>query len=303
MRISEKKNHFQKKKKVNMSRPPIHRLDIDELSEWLSEIGVQEPIIGRIHSEGIDGSRLVKITDDELKDFGIPGGKIILIRHIIDEYLANLSKLQSVPASAKRIDVLENYDCKEIAESTAETALKGVGVERTNTLYKRIHDAAKVIKKDDTCGPLSLDDVIMILLYTYDLGRSLFEKNLYYIVNKRLRESSTRTPSSCDLYILYLLTALRRLKRYPMNGGTVLYRAISCDKPITGYDDNSVVELKGFSSTTLNQKEVKGFLRDDDKHKYTFKISGNPICYSISKYSFLSNEEGKSILVNKPSTY
>lgn len=266
----------------------IESLDEKDLSNWLSRVGVQEPIIRKLYDEGTNGRKFVAMIDENPTRFGVSKEEILNISKV-KESPESISKLQ---CGTDNVDVFGDYDCKTIAESTMETALKGIGLAKSGFTYTHVRETAKRIKEDDVYSSLSVNEVMAILTYTYDSGRGYPESNPYFIVNKRLREVDVRVPCNCDMYILYLLAALRRLNRYPMNGGSTLYRCVCSEKEIPGYDNNSIVEWKGFSSTSNKSATANGFLVHGYNYKYMFEISGNAVGYAISEYSYLSNEGG-----------
>ena len=272
------------------------QLDPNGLAAWLRAEGVSNDIANSFLRRGVTGEEFMQISDIDLRNQGIPGGKVIVIRSKITRLKPSTDISVMTPGPGDRFgDVLCNYDCAKLRASTLEDALDRLGITQKSFVYKSVSESAKIAKKTHSLGPLTENEFMAIIAYTYDYGQDEMEKNLYYIVNKRLRNFTCSTPHSVDIYILHFLTALRHLKKYTLDKGEFLYRTVGNSDSIGTFTVGAEIEWKSFTSTSSVPSIAKSFFRSSTTNKHFFKIGGKFIGYSISEYSFLQGEKGNPI--------
>jgi len=108
---------------------------------------------------------------------------------------------------------------------------------------------------------LDINEAVAIVAYSYDLQFQTMDDgkdNLYYVLNNVLRERKPDKMAMLKNYLAYLMSGLSKL--LPVEG--IVYRGIprECiDKVTKFYFLGSPVHWSGFTSTTSNLIEAKGF--------------------------------------------
>ncbi|KAH3722551.1 vegetative incompatibility het-e-1 protein [Pelomyxa schiedti] len=89
------------------------------------------------------------------------------------------------------------------------------------TVVDFIDDKFPVLSKSITTD-LSKDEIIAVVMYTFDFGMGVQNQNLYFILNEDLRQRINTKMLAWQPYLYYLLQALRKLP--PVK--TVVYRGV-----------------------------------------------------------------------------
>ena len=278
------------------------KLDEDDIRIWAQMFGVGTKGLGVIKKHGITGKKLLSFVDlsGSLKMIGLTEGdtaKIVeAVRNINYEEYKELTLIGSVgaytelgmrpsPLFSLDFDMLSNY--KTLAEAVEEAGFTDDKSDMLANAKKKWESD----QSDDIKGyGLTEEEAAAIYVYTYDFGEDNLEKKPFRVVNKTLAERNVHKLNHLSWYILHLLSALRKLPRYPVN--KVLYRGVKGPVSPALREEGAIASWPAFTSTTVSKDIGRNFA--DPKDPVLFEIHGTFYGYDISPFSAM--KEGEVLL-------
>lgn len=248
------------------------------LDEVLSMIDVPEEDIKKISSE----VSYLKHTKTVRLSCVVSTEQFVSTKQKVDE-----SPLVSFMSASSSIS---SYSHKTLKESLEEAQF--------HQIEDMLEDGKKKWSKLDPAIRYRLTEeyVKALFLYTYDFGRSDWEKNPYRVVNKALGERNAHALPRLFGYILHLLSALRKLPRWKK--GEVLYRGVEGPVSPSVKEVGSVMSWPAFTSTSTDENIVGSFIATAYE-PVLFEIRGAFCGYDVSAFSAI---EGESEVILEPET-
>eukprot|EP01103_Thecamoeba_quadrilineata_P019279 TRINITY_DN7733_c0_g1_i1.p1 TRINITY_DN7733_c0_g1~~TRINITY_DN7733_c0_g1_i1.p1 ORF type:complete len:763 (+),score=140.45 TRINITY_DN7733_c0_g1_i1:146-2290(+) len=166
---------------------------------------------------------------------------------------------------------------------------KHMGLNDLDLMTSWCKDRAKSILSSHKGLPgVQFEDVYSILLYTYDSGLDR-ENNVYYQLNKVLRERASHQLVEWRDYLFYLLTALNKL---PAQGPRNVYRGMNYKVDTREkYREGERVSWNGFTSTSVSKSQARNFLGKDQKGGTIFIIKIQKTGRAVHDFSAIPTEE------------
>lgn len=178
---------------------------------------------------------------------------------------------------------------KSLEESLKETRITGI--------EDMLFQCSKAVGYYKTLGfcdryKLTKEEGVGIMLYTYENGPSMVDRNPYYLVNRALNKRENFNLYSS--YIYYLLKGLRKLPVYN-SAKRPLYRLQRGGVSLDEYKPDTVCAWDGFTSTSKSKRAVRSFAARnkpfDTVTSAVFEITGATTGYDISELSTRREEE------------
>jgi len=142
-------------------------------------------------------------------------------------------------------------------------------------------------KRTTNTHNLTEDELIAILYYSADLGVGHDPtKNIYYILNQRLREREVTKLKIWESFLFHLQAGLAKL---PSNQCTV-YRGVPDKSYLENYHQNRQIQWSGYSSTTVKIEIAHWFSNRSPSTEGAVMIIDIINGKSISDYSCIKTE-------------
>ena len=203
------------------------------------------------------------------------------------------------PSNTKVSDLETHYrtlslSYQSLFESLLETKFSGEAEpEKNKAATKDLMDrCTETIKYLNNRGVLkgyglTEEEARAITIFTFDYGAENMDKNPQRIINQTLAKRNTNGMMAIRMYILHLLSALRKLPQYK---GTELYRGINGENISSSYVIGETRTWPAFTSAYPDEDSALDFLSGENK--ILFEIHGDFCGYNIQDFSIF-HEEGK----------
>ena len=182
---------------------------------------------------------------------------------------------------------------------TLEEALRAAGIQNVDIVVEDSKEYAQEALETPSISSLGLtdDEAGAIACYTLQLPQGV--KSPYEVINEGLAGSRNRSTLSTARRLIYLfLNGLRKLPRYRVPAGEMLYRGMKVKVPTTleeakghqYYAKGRTVTWWAFTSTTLDGEVTSNFIRKSPESTL-FNISGADLWgYDIRAFSQFPEE-------------
>lgn len=276
----------------------FEKFDKTDICLWVEALGVSRETLGVLNTLSEDVvSILIKYgcSEDPFRQYGITNvndiSKIIMERkELLDEKnrKKGLRVEDEMFISSKRVikeTPLNKFPSFDVHYKTLEESLKEAGINDVGTILNGAKNKWKESDYVRQCG-FSEEEAAAIYAYTYDFGRDKWENNPYRKVNKALGERNDVDLPKYRYFILHLLSALRKLPRFPSEGP--LYRGVDdVGEMVRGVGNE--MSWPAFTSTSTEKDKAMNFISNGQK-PVLFEIHGKPVGYAISKFSAIGGE-------------
>lgn len=273
----------------------VFRFDEVDTCFWAKGLGVTQETIDKIKSSGITGRRLVKsgYSGHSEVAFSLAG---ITNEDDIEKIQNEIGSLRGNQESSRQERRSSILNALILTDKSYYISLRESlrEAEYSEKDIKVMLDRAKEKWMGNSfiqnCG-FSEEEAAAIYVYTYDFGSGNRENNPYRKVNDVLRTGNIEKLPNFRGYILHLLSALRKLPRFP--NGVTLYRGVDLGTNTLKVGDK--LSWPAFSSSTKKIEGAKKFIENTSNHALFKIISGNFVGYDVSIFSAFGTE-GEVIL-------
>lgn len=212
------------------------------------------------------------------------------------KYLERAKYFKSRPHLHLIVNPLENILSinKDFKPKSIAEAIKDTGFEDPEGLINMCLPKLRILSNLDVLKYLGMTyiEAIALISYTSDKEGGSNGEELYQLVNKALAERKEKELKDVSHYIFYLLSALRKLKKYKAEG-KALYRGVQDDSgaSIRQYREGDELIWTSFTSTSTEKKRAYKFIGKGHKG-IIYEIYGKYRGYRISPFSLHKDEQG-----------
>lgn len=195
------------------------------------------------------------------------------------------------PASVDPLPPANLFPSNYKPAQSAEDAIKALGLKFGSEILNWSKKRAQSLEPKGTKYSLDMNEIFVILAYTFDLGlKGKREDNLYFQLNFILRNRNADQLLLWRDYLYYLLNGLNKL---PVFKGKVS-RGIDVPLPKDKYSKASSIVWNAFSSTSTSEQVAKNFIQSSGV-LFVLDITEGRL---ISEFSSIPSEDEVLLMPN-----